>query len=59
MICKPCNVAGDSIKIFRESPVVMHKPSFNEVAFSLHSLCKGCDCQHKIDFNGKAIQHDA
>lgn len=35
------------------------KEAVRSVAHLFHGLCKGsthCDCQHKVDFEGKALQ---
>lgn len=69
MICKPCNVAGDLVAIARQNEnfyhTVLHldvstKEAISEIAHLYHGLCKGrshCDCQHKVDFEGRTIQN--
>ena len=32
------------------------KEAVRSVAHLFHGLCNDCDCQHKVDFEGKAIQ---
>lgn len=74
MICKPCAVAGDMVAVVREKPVLnvpLNLGSFagidsiesheaiRAVAYLYHGLCKGCDCQHKIDFEGKTVNEKA
>lgn len=70
MICKPCGVAGDIVAVARdefqvgealniEGLAVGTRVTLRTVASLYHGLCKGsqhCDCQHKIDFEGKAIR---
>lgn len=39
--------------------MVSTKEAVRSVAHLFHGLCKGsthCDCQHKVDFEGKALQ---
>lgn len=60
MVCKPCSVAGDMVQVFRNSSTVLPKSIVHNLAIDYHDLCKGhehCDCQHKIDFEGKAIKN--
>lgn len=71
MICKRCQIAGDMVAEARSmdtaAPVWMQsdpdpftvKEAVGSVAHLFHVMCKGsghCDCQHKIDFEGKTIQ---
>lgn len=53
MICKPCGVAGDMVVLFRGKN---HDGTVLPVANMLHGMCNNCDCQHKIDFEGKTVQ---
>jgi hypothetical protein len=69
MICKTCQIAGDMVAVARdkfenediyiqEFPMDT-KEAVRSVAHLFHGLCKGsthCDCQHKVDFEGKALQ---
>ncbi len=71
MICKTCQIAGDMVAEARSineaetihiadiSEWVSTKEAVRSVAHLFHGLCKGhthCDCQHKVDFEGKALQ---
>lgn len=69
MICKSCQIAGDMVAVARdkfedeflniEGIEVYTKEAVRSVAHLFHGLCKGsghCDCQHKVDFEGKALQ---
>lgn len=69
MICKTCQIAGDMVAEARgkfdgeiinvENDLVITKEAVRSVAHLFHGLCKGnthCDCQHKVDFEGKALQ---
>lgn len=56
MICKPCCMGADLIT---DSPAVTDGLFLAEdIARSLHTECKGCDCQHNVDaqIQGKAIR---
>lgn len=66
MICSNCGVAGDLIKARRTLPEKFvtgengyrGRDLINNAQF-LHQQCKGdthCDCQHKIDVEGKMVQ---
>jgi stage V sporulation protein SpoVS len=67
MICKKCQIAGDlvaearkmnDVPIFTIDNVTVHQ-AVRSVAYVFHGLCKGpghCDCQHKVDFEGKTIR---
>lgn len=71
MICKPCNVAGDLVAIsrqennFKDEVINLRTTESTRdviaaVAHTYHGLCKGrshCDCQHKVDFEGRTIQN--
>jgi hypothetical protein len=71
MICKNCQIAGDMVAVarsFNDTEIlyiqdvleeVSTKDAVRSVAHLFHGLCKGsthCDCQHKVDFEGKALQ---
>ena len=56
MICKPCGVAGDMVVLFRGKN---HDGTVLPVANMLHGMCNNCDCQHKIDFEGKTVQKES
>lgn len=60
MICKPCSVAGDTVAELREMHEITIEKDTVDWVREQHNSCKGkthCDCQHKIDFEGKTIQH--
>jgi hypothetical protein len=45
--------------VLRAGVNVPTKEAVRSVAHLFHGLCKGhghCDCQHKVDFEGKALQ---
>jgi hypothetical protein len=68
MICKRCAIAGDLVaeaRSINDSEIlyiqdileeVSTKEAVRSVAHLFHGLCKGCDCQHKVDFERKTIQ---
>jgi hypothetical protein len=70
VICKKCQIAGDLIAETRGTsdfyiPLLGHEApvSFRQmidaVAQRFHKQCKEsthCDCQHKIDWEGKVIK---
>lgn len=67
MICKSCSIAGELVTAARgivpgttlyidvrgRLVDIPAKEAVRSVAHLYHGLCKGCDCQHKIDFEGK------
>ncbi len=70
MICKKCQIAGDLIAEARTMDLhpgqalsigeewVSTKETIRSVAHLFHGQCRGsthCDCQHKVDFEGKVI----
>jgi hypothetical protein len=69
VICKTCGIAGDLVAEARSRELtamirvedfkVPIKEAVRSVAHLFHGLCKGpghCDCQHKVDFEGKTIR---
>lgn len=68
MICKTCQIAGDMVAEARKMELnaviaplsgIELGDAVRSVAHVFHGVCKGsthCDCQHKIDFEGKALQ---
>lgn len=54
--------SGEALNIESGHPtpyIVSTKEAVRSVAHLFHGLCKGpshCDCQHKVDFEGKSIQ---
>lgn len=68
-ICKPCSVAADLVSVWRDrederekllyvKDVLQAIPFTNFIAplaSRLHSLCHNCDCQHKLDWEGKTV----
>lgn len=74
MICKTCQIAGDMVAVARDWNTyeviyiqdileeVETKEAVRSVAHLFHGICKGsthCDCQHKVDFEGKLIDGEA
>lgn len=69
MICKKCQIAGDLVAEARTMDLradlltsasceITIGDTIRSVAHLFHGLCKGsthCDCQHKVDFEGKVI----
>jgi hypothetical protein len=55
--------SGEALDIASGHPtpyVVSTKEAVRSVAHLLHGRCKGsghCDCQHKVDFEGKTISN--
>lgn len=53
------NLDAPIYSITKDTLPVPTKEAVRSVAHMFHGLCKGhghCDCQHKVDFEGKSIQ---
>lgn len=53
MICRPCRDGADCITEAFTEPRTHYPKLARTLALQFHALCRGCDCQHKVDLQIK------